>query len=51
MRHQLFLREHVSMNSEEVGCSMSREEFQTEINNGRMLVILDDLVLDVSEFV
>jgi stearoyl-CoA desaturase (delta-9 desaturase) len=37
--------------SVEVTSSMSREEFAQELKRGRKLVLLDDLVLDITEFV
>lgn len=34
----------------EVAASMSQEEFEHEVANGRKLVILDEYVLDVGDF-
>lgn len=37
--------------SQDLTISISREEFDKDIANGRQLILLDNLVLDVSEFI
>lgn len=52
INHQRRLRTEVKLKSvDEVYDSMSREDFANAIREGRQLVILDNLVLNVGEFI
>lgn len=49
LRHQAYLRKHIAF--ERPARAMKTTEFENEIAAGRKLVILDELVLDVEDFI
>ena len=49
--HRVRLRKKVPLSLKIHSDSMSRDVFDRAVQNGQKLVILDDLVLDVTEFI
>lgn len=48
-RHQIFTRKHVTFTRKNT--NLDRTEFTEMLKNGRKLVLLDDLVLDIADFI